>query len=63
MLPQVCLEVVASAPTDEHTLNTVVIAMKSAGMLPEIKRLYEAASAKDPTSLTLLKGLFTCTVR
>ncbi|MEW5318613.1 MAG: hypothetical protein WDW38_009823 [Sanguina aurantia] len=55
---QVCDEALASKPSDEHTLHTLVIVLKGAKRLTDITRMYEVALEKQPGSVPILNGLF-----
>lgn len=57
-LAQVCDEVLASKPSDEHTLYTLVLLLKGAKRSTDITKMYEAASEKQPGSVPIMNGLF-----
>ena len=55
---QLCDEVRAEAPTDQHVLHTMGMVYRGADCMPRLTAAYAAASAKEPSNLGLLTAVF-----
>lgn len=58
MTMQLVDDVLAAAPSDDPTLHVMSMLLKSTRRAHDLTRLYEAASAQEPSNTDLLRGLF-----
>ena len=55
---QLCDEVRAEAPTDQHVLHTMGMVYRGGDCMSRLTAAYAAASAKEPSDLGLLTAVF-----